>query len=112
MFKQFLLKESNQYLNEKIGDILSALQDIADDSEHLGTRQLIQNAQSIVNQIRKILHSNWNKSQDNYLRILQNIGVAMMRAIDEKEDLRDVLKNCKKNVEALSAQIGMPINQL
>lgn len=112
MFKQFLLKESNQYLNQKIGDILSAIQDIAEDSEHLGSRQLIQNCQSIVNQIRKILHSNWNKSQTRYLQILQNIGVAMMRAIDEKDNLRDVLKNCKENMESLSAEIGMPVNQL
>ena len=54
-FKEFLLVEQRAYLGQKIGDILTATQELRDDSKHMGTRDLTRFSEKIVNQIRRIL---------------------------------------------------------
>jgi hypothetical protein len=70
-FKTFLLNEQSAYLGQKIGDILTAAQELRDDSPNMGTRDVIRFSQRIVNQIRRILHSNWAKENRNSLQVLQ-----------------------------------------
>jgi hypothetical protein len=111
-FEGFLLNESRAYLGLRIGDILNAVQDLAENGKTMGTRQLVRNTEVVVNQIRKILHSNWGKEEDENLKQLQKIGVALAKAVDEKDDLEGTLQMVQAELENLSGEMGTPVNKL
>ena len=111
-FRDFLLNENRAYLGQKLGDILNALQDLSDNSEGLGTRQLVNNSEGIVNQMRRILHTRWNSREEPHLKTLQKVAVGIMRAIEEKSDLEGVLKGAVGEVEQLMSRLEVPVNKL
>lgn len=100
-FKEYILDENEKHLDQRISDILSALQDLNDSSENMGTRHIVSNSEKIVNQIRRIIHTHWPDKEQNKLKILQKCGVAIMRAIEEKDDLNKILKDCQSNIEEI-----------
>jgi hypothetical protein len=110
-FKDYILNEANAYFGERIGDLLNAVQDLVDNGSSMGTRQLVKKSEGIVNQIRRVLHTNWSKKEEKSLEKLQNIGCAISRAIEEKDDLINVLTSIKGNLEELSADLGMPVQK-
>jgi len=111
-FKHFLLTEADQYFAQRVSDVLNALQDLNDNAGDMGTRHLVANAQGIVNQIRRIVHTHWSQSQEPSLKTLQKCAVAVMRAMEEKDDLPAVLKACQGHLEALSGKQGKPSNSM
>lgn len=111
-FRYFLLNEDATYLTSRIGDILNALQDIQQNQEGMGTRQLVRNAERVVNQIRRIVHTNWGSNKDKPLEVLQRVGVAIKKGIEEKSDLKEILANCTNEIQDTLAHLGMPINKL
>jgi hypothetical protein len=111
-FKNFLLNENRAYLGEKCGDILNALQDLVDNAKGIGTRQLVGNAEGIVNQIRRILHTHWSSKEEKNLKQLQKAGVAIMRAIEEKDDLVGILPNVIQELQNLLADLEQPVNKM
>lgn len=111
-FKNFLLQENKLYFSQKVSDILSALQDLNDNTDTMGTKHLVSNAQNIVNQIRRVIHTHWPQSEQSNLLILQKCGVAIMKAIEEKDDLASVLKSCQENLDKLVGDAKMPINKI
>lgn len=111
-FKWFLLNENSAYLGQKVGDIVNALTDLKDNTKGMGTRHLIKSAEGIVHQIRRILHSNWPKDQDKHLKSLQKVGVAIMKAIEEKDDLESIISSGADELQKISGKMGMPINDI
>jgi len=111
-FKYFLLNENKVYLGQRVGDILNAVQDLEENGSSMGTRQMVKNAEGIVNQIRRILHTNWPKDQEENLKRLQKAGVAVARAIEEKDDLEGVITSVKGELEEVSGDLGVPIQQM
>jgi hypothetical protein len=111
-FKEFLLNESRAYLGVRIGDILNGIQDLSQNAKAMGTRQMVRNSEVIVNQIRRILHSNWSKEDEKHLKQLQKVGVALAKAMEEKDDLEDTIAACQQALEDLSGDLGVPVNQL
>ena len=111
-FSDFLLNENRAYLGQKVGDILAATQDVTQNSEHIGTRQLVKNAEGVINQIRRILHTNWPKEEDKNLEQLQKIGVAIANAVEEKDDLSGILAGAQAELEQLTDKLGAPLNKL
>lgn len=111
-FKEFFVLEQKQYLGQKVGDILSATQELKDDSKNMGSRDLSRFSEKIVNQIRKILHSYWSKENQKYLKDLQKIGVAIMKAVKEKGDLQQTISGASSSLEELISKIGTPINKI
>jgi len=111
-FKDFLINENEAYLSQKIADILSALQDLNESAPNMGLRHLISNSQTIVNQIRRIIHTHWPQVEENKLFTLQKCGVAIMKAIEEKEDLLNILKSCQKILEDLVSEDKTPVNRI
>lgn len=101
-FKEYILEESDRHLDQRISDILSALQDLNDSSENMGARHLVSNSEGIVKQIRRTVHTHWPEREEPRLKTLQKCGVAIMRAIDEKDDLEAVLKACQSNLEGIA----------
>ena len=111
-FKTFLLNEQSAYLGQKIGDILTAAQELRDDSNNMGTRDLVRFSERIVNQIRRILHSNWAKEERKHLEVLQKVGVAIMNSIEKKDDLPQTIAGAASELEKLVSDLGTPINKL
>jgi hypothetical protein len=111
-FKSFLINETQVYLAQKVGDILAAIQELRDDSQNMGTRDLTNYSMRIVNLIRRVLHSSWPKEERNNLITLQKVGVALMKAIDEKSDLPATISAVAGTLEKLVADLGVPINKL
>ena len=111
-FKTFLLNEQSAYLGQKVGDILTAIQELKDDSKNMGTRDLMRYSERIVNQIRRILHSNWPKEEQKNLQVLQKIGVAIMNSIEKKDNLPQIIAGATSELEKLAGNIGMPVNKL
>lgn len=110
-FKDFILNENKAFLANSIGDILNAVHDI-DDGSALGIKQLMKFFEKIVARIRRILHSNWPQTEHKHLQKLQKIGVAIMNAIEQKDDLKELLPSIRSELEQISADIGMPVNYL
>jgi hypothetical protein len=111
-FKDFILAEADQYFAQRVSGILEALQDLNDSAGDMGTRHLVSNAQGIVNQIRRVVHTHWPQREEPSLKTLQKCGVAIMRAIEEKDDLPSVLKACQSHVEAIAGSQDKPTNSL
>lgn len=111
-FKEFVLLEQKQYLGQKVGDILTAAQELNDDAKNMGSRDLSRFSERIVNQIRRLLHNNWSKENQLYLKELQKIGVALMKAIKEKGDLEQTVAGVTGALESLVSKIGAPINKI
>ena len=110
-FKDFLLNENKAYFTQKVSDVLSALQDLNDSVDSMGARHLVSNAETIVNQMRRIIHTHWPQSEEPNLKMLQKCAVAIKKAIEEKDDLAPVLKACQQNIEQMSNS-GSPTNKI
>ena len=111
-FRDYLLNEDASFLNEKIGDLTNAMQNLLDNSEGMGKRQVVTASKKIVNQIRTILHTHWPKKDTQYLAPLQKVGVAIMNAIEEKDDLSDIMTASVEELQKLADSVGTPVNAL
>jgi hypothetical protein len=111
-FKAYLLNERHEYLSHKVGDILTGIHELIQGGKQIGARQLVKHSEVVVNQIRKVLHSSWPRSEMKNLRVLQKVGVAIMKCIDEKGDLPDTLNGVRVEIEKLQDKLGQPINHL
>ena len=111
-FKNFLLQENNTTMSQKLGNILHAVQDLEENGSSMGSRQQNDNAEKIVNQIRRLLHTHWGAKQKKNLEKLQAIGVAIMKAIEEKGDVKEVLSSSSQELEQVLGDLGTPINTI
>jgi hypothetical protein len=111
-FKDFLISENKYYLGQKSGDLLSAMQALSDDSPNIGNREMIRATQGLINQIRRILHSRWDDEDLKYLKTLQKIGVALCKAIDEKEDIATIISSAQRELEEMLNDMEVPVNNL
>lgn len=111
-FKDFMLTEAEDYFVQRVSDILNALQDLNDAAGDMGARHLVSNAQTIVNQMRRIIHTHWPQSEKPGLETLQKCAVAIMKAIEEKDDLQGVLKACQAHLESMAGRQDKPANRL
>ena len=111
-FKDFLINEEKNYLGTKVGYVVSAAQDLQGDMQNLGSRHLNRLAEKIVNQIRKILHGSWSPKQQNHLKGLQKIAIAIQKTIDDRGDLKEILPAATAELEKVSAALGAKVNNL
>lgn len=111
-FREFILNENKAYLGERLGTLLTALQELQQNSDGMGTRQVVANSERLVNQIRRILHGNWSRREEKYLKHLQIIGVALAKAIDEKDNLMDVIPSVTSELENLLSKMQVPVHSL
>jgi len=111
-FKEFILNEQKAYLSQSIGDILSVAHDLRDDSGNMGSRDLSRRSEKIVNQIRRILHSNWSKENIKHLKPLQKVGVALMKSVKEKGDLQGTISGVVDSLEKLVQDMGTVVNKI
>ena len=108
-FKDFLLSENKSDFAVKVGDILSALQDIYSDIDVMSKKDVFVYVINIVNKIRPLLKKDIGL---NYLKILQKIATALMKDYDEKNDPKDNIYSSIKELESLLSSVGLPINKI
>jgi outer membrane biosynthesis protein TonB len=111
-FRYFLLNEGTVYLGQMLGDILNAMQELAEEAPQMGSRQLTKHCERIVALIRRILHSSWQQQDKKHLEGLQKIGVAIMKAIEEKGDLVETLQSASSELEEILAKMKVPVHQI
>lgn len=111
-FKMFLLKEERAYLGTKVGDILTALEELNKDAVNMGKRHLMRLIKNIVRQIRRVIHSNWTFEEQQYLKVLQKVGVALMKGLDTNEELPALITSAFSEMQSLSEKMGEPIHNL
>ena len=111
-FEHFLLNEDATYLAGRMGDILDALQDIQKNAKGMGTRQLVRNSERVVNQCRRILHTNWGNDNIKNLEALQRVAVAIKKGIEEKDDIENIINNSVSEISDTLADMGVPVNSL
>src|SRR5688572_14890888 len=111
-FEQFLLNESRSFLGHRVGDVLTALQDLEEDMPNLGSRHLTKLADEVVVQIKKIVHGSWEAENRKYLIDLQRVGAALARTIEERGDLKEVVPACAAALQELSGKLGVRVNDL
>lgn len=111
-FRIELLTEDKSYLGRRISDILNGVHELDQNAPNIGTRELTNNAEGIVNQIRRILHTNWPRDDRKHLEALQKVGVAIMRSIEEKGDLPTVISNSGNELEKVLGDLGVKVNNL
>lgn len=111
-FKLFLLNEEKNYLGHRIGDVLTAAQELEQDMDNLGSRHLNRLADNVVNQIRKILHGHWGSKSQKHLQKLQRIAVAIKKTIEDKGDLKQILPTAVQELQNISGQLGVKVNSL
>jgi hypothetical protein len=111
-FKDFLFNENKVYLAQRIGDVLNALHSLREESKGMGTRQIVVHAERIANQIRGIIRGNWSKDEIKTLKILQRVGIAIIKNMEEKEEWAPMLSSVIAELEQLTGKTGVPINNL
>ncbi len=111
-FKSFLLNENKVYLAQEIGDVLNSVQDLNDEVEKIGTRNLVRFSQIIVNKCRGILQGHWGDENKKWLKKLQRCAVALAKAIDENDNTEEVLKSIQNEIEGMLKKMGVPFNTI
>lgn len=111
-FTLYLLNEQKAYLGQRLGDILTAVQNLHDDAENLGTRKLMKSADGIVRQIRRIIKDEWPDSQTSTLKSLQKVAVALIKAISDNGDLKEAIAASVQELQTASEELGEPVNDL
>jgi hypothetical protein len=110
-FKEFLLKENeDNYLEVKIGDILSALQNMLEDSGVMSKKDVSDNLVSVANKIKPLLNSG-NKNL-KALKTLQKVAVAIYSGVDNGDDPKTIIQICTTELESLLSGSGSTINKI
>jgi hypothetical protein len=104
--------EGQAHLAQKIGDVLNALHELKENGKAVGARILTKNVEQIASQIRVIIRGNWSESDHKYLKELQKVGVALLRGIDEKEDLMEIVNAAATILEDIVSKLGVPSNRI
>lgn len=99
-------------MNHQIGDILTSIQNLEQDLGGMGVRQIARISEDIVSQIRKILHGQWSPKQMKHLKELQKVAVAIKKAIEEKDDLKELIPQLSQTVQSISTKLGVKQNDL
>ena len=110
--KDFLLNEEKEYFGQKVATVMNAVDELSGDAKNMGSRHLNRLIVTIVNQIRQILHNEWSARQREHLEALQKIAVSLMKGIDEKGDLEQLLQASLQEIHAIMEKLGVPANEM
>lgn len=111
-FRYFLINENKMYLGQQIGDVLNSVQELNDEVQKIGTRNLVRFSQIIVNKCRGILQGHWGDENKKYLLRLQKCAVALAKAIDENDNIESVLSSIRDDIEDSLKKMGVPFNTI
>lgn len=111
-FKDFLIRETQEFLGKEIGRILSSLQSLSDDAKKIGAEKLVEYVKTLISDIQSIVGGHWLPEDIKYLLDLQKVGVALSKSLDEKNDLHGTLQSSAEQLKATLKNMGVPVNDL
>lgn len=111
-FSAFLLNEDKSHLGHKVNDILTSMQDLLDDMDNMGTRHFNRLVDELVNELRKVLHSQWSAQNHKYLSEIQKIAVALKKTLEDKGDLKEIFPAAVQVMQGLAGKLGIKANDL
>jgi hypothetical protein len=111
-FKNYLLSEQKEYFADKVNTVLTGVHEFLQAKNQMPAKHMLRNGEDIANQIRKILHTSWPRSEHKYLKVLQKCGVALMKSIEDKGDMLDVINSVRSELEKLTQKLKIPANKL
>jgi hypothetical protein len=111
-FREFLLNEEKSHLGHRLSDVLTSIRDIQDDMENLGSRHLSRLADQIVDEFRKIIHGNWGDQQVKHLKAVQRCAVALKKAIEDRDDLKEVVPAIAQELQQILTKMKIKVNDL
>lgn len=111
-FKTFVLKENRVFLGKEISELLTSLQEIQDEAKKIGTKNLVRFTEKIVNQIRSLLGGHWVDDDYKFLKGMQKVGVALAKAIDDNDNLEEVIASSVSEIQAILKKMNVPLNDL
>jgi hypothetical protein len=112
-FKYFILRESDEFLKEKIGKIYGDLQQVQQTMKQVGTDTLLNDVKVVISQIRAIIQGHWLKQQFKYLEVLQKAGVALANAVEENDNLENIVNASVDIIKSeIMDKLSGPINDL
>mgnify|MGYP006288479705 FL=1 len=109
-FRTFVMNENKVYLAKEIGDVLNSAQELSDEVNKIGTRNLVRYGQIIVNKARGILQGHWGNENKKFLIQLQKCAVALAKSIDENDNIEDILKSTIDALQQVVNKMGVPVN--
>lgn len=107
-----MLNEQSYKFGHQVNLVLTAVQHLEEDMHGMGLRQLAKLCEGIVNQLRRILHTQWPTRHMSHLKELQKVAVALMDAVEKKDDLREILPAIAQELQAVTSKIGGKVNDL
>jgi hypothetical protein len=112
-FRQFILRENDEFLKEKSGDIYGDLQNIQSTMKQIGVDSLVNDIKVVISKCRAIVQGHWLKQQFKYLEALQKAAIALSNAVEEKDDLENVINSAVDLIKnEIIDKISGPINNL
>ena len=110
--KEFLLNEEKSHFGHRVGDVLTTVQDLQNDMENMGSRHLSRLSDQIVDELRKIIHGTWGDNQKKHLKPLQRAAVALKKAVDERDDLKEIIPTVSQELQNVLGKLGVRVNNL
>ena len=111
-FRKFLLLEQEEFLGQKLGDVLTALHSLTVDSPNSSNRQQLDIAQGAVREMQRILQGRWSNEEMPHLKAIQKAATALAVAIDSNEKMPEVIAAVTAELERLQSKMGMPVNNI
>lgn len=109
-FKDFLCENKN-YLAQQIGTVLSATQDLEQNTQ-MSNRDYLKHSAKIRDQIRQLIRNRWQDSEIKFVKMLQKPACALAKTIDNKENLKELIPEVSKSLAEIIEKMGVPINNL
>lgn len=111
-FEEFLINEEKSHLGHRVSDVLTGMHDLQTDMENMGSRHLARFADQIVDEIRKIIHGTWGDQQKKYMHNLQRVAVALKKAIEDRDDLKQIIPSASQELQDILQKLGVKTNSL
>ena len=108
----YLLNEDKSHLGHRVNDILTSMQDLQDDMDNLGTRHFNRLVDELVNEIRKVLHGQWNSQNHGFLGDLQKVAVALKKTLEDKGDMKEIFPAAVQTMQGLAGKLGVKVNDM
>ena len=112
-FEAFLINEGRAYLGEKIGDLLTSLQNLQDDADGMTKHAIERALLRDVGHIRRILRGRWDDVDRPHLELIQKVGNGIMLGLEETDgDLPELVASAVAELESLAGKLEEPLNSL
>ena len=113
-FKTYLTSNARDNFAGKLSSALESIHILINDIDNLKTKSAIDAAELIAFNLKAILKNNMfrSKEEKEYLKTIQKVVFAILKALDTNEELKPVLKASAQELQAILSKIGEPINSI